>query len=131
MPPLGDRDEYRCRCCGDFSISGSDVELIKNGTLNPKTSRLRPEKGRRWSVPLGNIANCDPVDRGEALVGIEVAAGAADRDEGAVSRCPDTSSIKASTWGHSWVATEVVRPGSAIRLFQAWQHASTMALWVL
>jgi hypothetical protein len=48
LPPLGDRSEYRCPHCGDFSIDGSTARLFELGTHDINLART----GRRWLRPL-------------------------------------------------------------------------------
>jgi hypothetical protein len=49
LPPLGDRDDYRCPTCGEFSVSGTDERLFELGTADRRTAPIvTDETGRRW-----------------------------------------------------------------------------------
>jgi hypothetical protein len=50
-PALGDRWDYRCPDCGEFSISGAEAEDFTQGRADARTARLiRRRDGRRYLV---------------------------------------------------------------------------------
>jgi hypothetical protein len=48
LPPLGDRDDYRCPNCGDFGIDGTQGKRFKEGLVDPTNARFIQAQGRRW-----------------------------------------------------------------------------------
>jgi hypothetical protein len=53
LPPRGgDRSDYCCPTCGDFSVDGSAERLFELGTADPKTAQLIMLAGRHWLKPL-------------------------------------------------------------------------------
>ncbi len=56
LPLRGDRSDYRCPNCGEFSISGTREHLFETGQDDPKKARFVEEGGRRWLKPVGASA---------------------------------------------------------------------------
>jgi hypothetical protein len=52
LPPLGDRSDYRCPTCQDFSVAGTTERLFELGTADPQSAQIVTENGRRWLKPL-------------------------------------------------------------------------------
>lgn len=50
MPPVGDYDEYECPRCGTYRISGTNKQLIEDGTADPKRGYIEDQNGRRFLV---------------------------------------------------------------------------------
>lgn len=51
LPPVGDRDDYSCPICGEFSITGSAQPTFVAGA-NPRTAKfVLQANGQRWLVP--------------------------------------------------------------------------------
>jgi transposase-like protein len=48
----GDRRDYRCHHCGEFSISGTDMEHFRHRRADPKKAQfVQRDDGRRYLVP--------------------------------------------------------------------------------
>jgi uncharacterized Zn finger protein len=48
LPKVGDRDDYECRHCGPFSVSGTDRQDIEDGCR----AELVHSAGRTWLKPV-------------------------------------------------------------------------------
>src|SRR3954454_10019162 len=48
QPTLGDRADFACPRCGEFSISGTDAALIEQGALAYADMRFAERDGRRF-----------------------------------------------------------------------------------
>lgn len=52
LPRLGDRSDYTCSCCGQFSVTGTDETLFDLGTNDIKQAQIITDgAGRRWLRP--------------------------------------------------------------------------------
>jgi hypothetical protein len=51
LPPVGDRADYSCSKCGNYSISSTMQKIIKNGHADPRLARLIADNGRRYLRP--------------------------------------------------------------------------------
>jgi hypothetical protein len=51
FPPVGDRADYSCSNCGDYSVSGMMQKIIKNGHTDPRLAHFVEESGRRCLKP--------------------------------------------------------------------------------
>ncbi len=48
----GDRRDYRCRNCGEFSVSGIDMEHFRQRRADSKSAQfVQRDDGRRYLVP--------------------------------------------------------------------------------
>jgi uncharacterized Zn finger protein len=48
----GDRRDYRCQRCGEFSITGTDIEHFRQHRADPDKARfVQHDDGRRFLVP--------------------------------------------------------------------------------
>jgi hypothetical protein len=48
----GDRRDYNCRHCGEFSISGTDMEHFRHRRADPEKAQfVRRDDGRQYLVP--------------------------------------------------------------------------------
>jgi hypothetical protein len=52
LPPVGDRTDYRCPTCLDFSIAGSRDPVIEKGADLTAWQFTIGDQGRRFLVPL-------------------------------------------------------------------------------
>ena len=48
QPTVGDRADFACPRCGEFSISGTDAALIERGELAYADMRFAERDGRRF-----------------------------------------------------------------------------------
>lgn len=49
LPSAGDRNDYRCPTCGEFSVAGTKERLFELGTEDPRTaSFVVDQTGRCW-----------------------------------------------------------------------------------
>jgi hypothetical protein len=51
LPPVGDRADYSCSQCGNYSVSSTMQKIIENGHADPRLARLIAGNGRMYLRP--------------------------------------------------------------------------------